>query len=141
MGKLNKSEIRAIAEDIVEKIKAKSPTIDDVYKEWETVFKTTPEYDFILSCKKQLDTLEDLLKNYKKVYDLNKSSYFYNLGINSFDVEDVIRWKFLEGYLKYGKKEENPPSIGLIEREIIIAQAKNESVDAIIETIINKYKK
>ena len=138
MGKLNKSEIRAIAEDIVEKIKNSTPSTQSKYEKWLKEFKTTSEYKLFESYNEAIIAMENNLKVYKRIRNFN--GWERDIKLDEIDIEEICMWKFIQIFPECVKQSELP-SVSSIEREIIIAQAKNESVDAIIETIINKYKK
>lgn len=131
MAKLNKMEITAIAEDIISKIKVNKAPIS--FKEWRKEYYETPEGKHINGLIKQSDILSKQLGeyNYESSWGgINKA------GVNcNCTLESIALYKYNK---KYPKKES--PKVSDIIRELIIAQAKNTDVDAMIASILEKYK-
>lgn len=139
MAKLNKQEISAIAEDIYEKINAPINeynalvSSNDAFKMWEITFDKSSKGKELINLYDTVDLLNEKAKKYK--YSKYGSTRTLNIGITE-NLEYVKRELFKET-IKY---KPNKGDISLIERELIIAQAKNTDVDAMIASILEKYK-
>ena len=139
MAKLNKQELSAIAADIYEKIN--NPineyntlvSNDDAFKAWEVKFDKTSEGRELIDL---YNTIELLKKSFKK-YQYNRygSNNVVSLSTSG-NLEEVKKYLFKKSI----KTKPNVGDVDLIERELIIAQAKNTDVDAMIASILEKYK-
>lgn len=132
MAKLNKMEITAIAEDIISKIKVNKNPVS--FKEWKKEYYETSEAKYIEGLIKQFGILNKQLGEYQ--YESNWGSVSIMSATYNGSLEAVALHNYNK---KYPKKE--LPSTNDIIRELIISQARNEDVDAIIEKMIAKYSK
>lgn len=139
MAKLNKQEINAIACDIYDRINASIIKYNqDVHsKEAFAIFKK--EFEKTEEFKKLSEAFDKIKEVNKLLEAYNTSSswgsvYNCNASINC-TLNEIIKYKFK-------KDKELLPlkgNIDSIEREIIISQARSESIDAIIQQLIEKY--
>ena len=134
MAKLSKMEISAIAnkiaEDVITSNKQSNDTLcKEKYEVWFNKFKKTQFY-------KDLVQFEELSRKLSKL--TCELDWSYRTG--SFTLtESMIKSIFK----KENKLELKPTNIDTssIERDIIIAQAKNEDLDALIASLTEKYSK
>jgi len=139
MAKLNRTEISAIAEDIYTKITTpidnynKELTSDKAFEEWREGFCKTQEYNDLIA---NLNAIENLNKFFNK-YEFtsyNRSKVKVKVEINK-DYYSLVRiiWENSLQLKIY------PTTIEKISQDLIIAQARNEGIDTMIESIIQKY--
>lgn len=135
MAKLNKMEMSAIADKIYNDIKEKVDNYnreiksESNYKEWLKEYKKTPDYKLIFKTE---NTVKEFNEVFKKIE--NKRGY-RNLSANVSDTEDIL-CRVFETTLNLKELKISRESI---ERDIIIAQAKNEDLEALIADLTVKY--
>lgn len=141
MAKLTKMEISAIAsrivEDIEKKVKEENKKLvsKEAYDKWFSEFKKTNRYKVYM---KYLDALNNFNTAFEGVKVKNTYGGFYTVSVNAYS--DTA--SFLEGIFKQEVTIGKMPSASTqtsIERDIIIAQAKNEDIEALITELTNKY--
>lgn len=134
MAKLSKMEISAIANKIVDDITTANQKYNDELKEkefkvWIVKYQKTKDYKVL---KQYFDLQEDLYritKNLSYSYSLNKISKLDKLLNEIFVKDNKLQLKYVM------TSKEN------IERDIIIAQARNVDIDALITELTEKYSK
>lgn len=135
MAKLNKMEISAIADKIYSDIKKQKDDYnkvlksEDSYKEWLKSFKKTSQY------KLAVQTI-DIAKEFNKVFEkIPKKRGYSNISISTYTIEDICESVWEDSLeLKQISIDKSD-----IERDIIIAQAKNEDLDKLIKDLTEKY--
>ena len=138
MAKLNKQELSAIAADIYEKINTpineynELVSNDDAFKAWEVKFIKTPEGKELTSLYGDVELLKEGFKKYQYVrYGSTNPVILSTCGT----LQEAKKYLFKKSI----KTKPNLGDVDLIERELIIAQAKSTSVDEMIESITRKY--
>lgn len=134
MAKLNKMEISAIASKIVgDIVKARKEQnslkqSEESFDSWKQKFITSKAYKSLLN-----------LNEAKRIFNLEfkgkKRKYGYAIKSEIIDVDNILKQVF-EQDLKLLSVDIN---ISEIERDIIIAQAKNEDLDKLIAELTKKY--
>lgn len=134
MAKLSKMEISAIAASIYDGIfksreEYNKKVEDDAFKIWFNSYSTTEDY-------KVLQKFSKLTKELARI--TGKLGYSYRFdGFNTDNIlKDIFR---ISSKVEY--KSNYNVSLNNIERDIIIAQAKNEDLDALIASLTEKYSK
>lgn len=140
MAKLSKMEISAIASKIVDDIANEVAehnaklTSQESFEKWMKTFKTTSKYKSLLALNK-------IKESFNKEFDgvKYKGSYNGTFNVKSSIIEIDVFCKQIFAY--EFKIKEIRLSQNEIERDIIIAQAKNEDLDALIASLTEKYSK
>ena len=133
MAKLSKMEISAIAEKISEDSRDKNREINKIFKNTEypkqlNKFQRTKAYKSLQTYISAQDEVKELL-----------SGHSSGLYINILNLENVLLNLFNREYKEQLKVI--VPSTTEIERDIIIAQARNVDIDALIIELTEKYSK
>ena len=137
MAKLNKGEIRAIAERIYNSNREEVNNYNDALKkglafeDWKETFVLSKEYKKIEECYSKVKEINSFMKKYCK------NSYRENRFFDSYeDLEHVLATIYSQQF-KYKSVDFNVEDI---ERDLIIEQAINSDIESMIKKIENKYK-
>ena len=135
MAKLNKMEISAIADKIYSDIKKQKDDYnkvlksEDSYKEWLKSFKKTSQYKLAVQTT-------DIAKQFNEVFGkIPKKRGYSNISMSTYTIEDICE-SVWEDDLELKQLSIDKSDI---ERDIIIAQAKNEDLDKLIKELTEKY--
>lgn len=127
MAKLNKMEIGAIANSICEEVNKQikeynNSLVDKTsYEKWLKTFSKSSEYSGLVTA---LSVVDSITKR-------------YSISIYFGDKPETSARRIYEATNKSKKKELLPTSI--VERDIIIGQAKDQDVDKLIKDLTKKY--
>lgn len=133
MAKLNKMEISAIASKIVDDVNSYNQGVRNTlykkeYQKWLTDFRRTEEYKNLV----KFEELSKKVAEYTK--DFGWSYRVSSLKVSDESLKDIFE-KEHKDVLKF-----SPLNGELVERDIIIAQAKNEDLESLINELTSKYK-
>lgn len=133
MAKLNKMEISAIASKIVDDVNSynqgvKTTLYKKEYEKWLANFKRTEEYKNLVKFEELSKKVAEYTKDFGWSYRVSSLKITNELLKDIFekDHKDVLKFSPLNG--------------DLVERDIIIAQAKNEDLESLINELTIKYK-
>ena len=139
MAKLNKQEVNAIACDIYDRINAsiikhnENVHSKEAFAIFKEEFEKTKEFKKLSEAFDKIKEISKLLEAYNT--SSNWGSVYNCNATTNCTLDEIIKYKFK-------KDRELLPlkgNIDSIEREIIISQARSESIDAIIQQLIEKY--
>lgn len=137
MAKLNKGEIRAIAERIYNSNKEEVKNYNEALKkglsfeDWKKTFILSKEYKKIEECYSKVKEINFFMNKYCK------STYRENRFFDSYENLENLFTIIYTQQLKHKSVDFN---VGDIERDLIIEQAINPDIESMIKKIENKYK-
>ena len=138
MAKLSKMEISAIAnkiaEDVTKEIREYNKNVlsEENFKVWFEAFKKTSKYRTYL---KLIEVSDRFNAEFKEL----KQKRYYG---GEFEVKNTVDVNFKQVFeFLTPTKSVSSDLDSSIERDIIIAQAKNEDLDALITSLTEKYSK
>lgn len=138
MAKLSKMEISAIANKIAEDVEQgireynKNLLSEENFSKWFEAFKKTSKYKTYLKLIEASDRFNTEFKGLKE-------KRYYG---GEFNVENTVNVDFKRIFEFLTTTKLVPSNLySSIERDIIIAQAKNEDLDVLIASLTEKYSK